>query len=132
MYCLILIHFTFTGTTLYMSGIFFGSLCAGFLSDHFGRRTAFTLCNTIHCLSGIAAAFAPNIILYIICRFIVSVAVNGTVVVGIVICTELIGPRHRTWATLLYMVYFAMGYIVLAAVAVIVRDHQKLQVQNVH
>ena len=61
---------------------------------------------------------------------IVSLAINGTVVVGIVICAELIGPRHRTWATLMYLIYFGLGYIVLATISYIVRDHQKVQVKR--
>ena len=114
-------------TTLYMSGIFFGSVIAGYISDKYGRRTAYTYCNILHLVSAIAATFSPNIVLYTIARFFVSVSVNGALVVGIVITTELIGPKHRSWATLLYMLYFPVGYVSLAGVAIFVRDYKLLQ-----
>ncbi len=66
---------TFIGMTL-------GSLMAGFLGDHYGRRFTYQFNLMIFGLASLAAAFAPDIDWLNALRFVMGVGLGAEIVVG--------------------------------------------------
>ena len=82
------ISFTFIGMTL-------GSLIAGFLGDHFGRRFTYQFNLVIFGLASLAAAFAPDMGTLIACRFVMGLGLGAEIVVGYSTMTEFVPPERR-------------------------------------
>jgi putative MFS transporter len=82
------ISFTFIGMT-------FGSLMAGFLGDHFGRRFTYQVNLLVFGLASLAAAFAPDMQALIACRFVMGLGLGAEIVVGYSTMTEFVPPQRR-------------------------------------
>lgn len=59
-----------------------GSLLAGFLGDHFGRRFTYQFNLMIFGLASLAAAFAPNIHVLKALRFVMGAGLGAGIFVG--------------------------------------------------
>jgi putative MFS transporter len=79
---------TFIGMTL-------GSLMAGFLGDHYGRRFTYQFNLMIFGLASLAAAFAPDIDWLNAFRFVMGVGLGAEIVVGYGTMTEFVPPQVR-------------------------------------
>ncbi|HEX4382344.1 MAG TPA: MFS transporter, partial [Myxococcales bacterium] len=79
---------TFVGMTL-------GSIGTGFLGDKFGRRFTYQANLMIFGLASIASAFAPNMIVLIVCRFVMGVGLGAENVVGYSTLAEFVPPKAR-------------------------------------
>ncbi len=79
---------TFIGMTL-------GSLMAGFLGDHYGRRFTYQFNLVIFGLASLAAAFAPDIDWLNALRFVMGVGLGAEIVVGYGTMTEFVPPQVR-------------------------------------
>jgi putative MFS transporter len=79
---------TFIGMTL-------GSLMAGFLGDHYGRRFTYQFNLMIFGLASLAAAFAPDIDWLNALRFVMGVGLGAEIVVGYGTMTEFVPPQVR-------------------------------------
>ena len=79
---------TFIGMTL-------GSLLAGFLGDRYGRRFTYQFNLMIFGLASLAAAFAPNMDVLNILRFVMGVGLGAEIVVGYGTMTEFVPPQKR-------------------------------------
>ena len=44
------------------------------------------------------------------------------------VVTETFGPRHRTWGGIVFSIFYSGGFTVLAGIAYMIRDHEKLQI----
>ena len=82
------ISFTFIGMT-------FGSLMAGFLGDHFGRRFTYQVNLLVFGLASLAAAFVPDMQSLIACRFVMGLGLGAEIVVGYSTMTEFVPPQRR-------------------------------------
>jgi putative MFS transporter len=92
------VSFTFIGMT-------FGSLIAGFLGDHFGRRFTYQFNLMIFGLASIAAAFAPNMDTLIWIRFLMGLGLGAEIVVGYSTLTEFVPPQLRgRWLAAMAMI----------------------------
>lgn len=76
---------------------------------------------------GVGAAYAPNLYVYTLLRFMVGTAISAVLVNAFVLGTEWTGSKHRMLAGLLTDYFFGLGYILLAGVAYLVRDWRHLQ-----
>ena len=79
---------TFIGMTL-------GSLMAGFLGDHYGRRFTYQFNLMIFGLASLAAAFTPDIDWLNALRFVMGVGLGAEIVVGYGTMTEFVPPQVR-------------------------------------
>lgn len=114
-------------STMYMSGMLFGSLFFGWISDALGRRFAFGL--SILCLSvgSILAAVSTNYVMYMVMRFITSMGGIGSFMTSFVLATEFVGTQYRTLCGILIEVPFALGELYIVLLAYFIRDWRTLQ-----
>jgi putative MFS transporter len=79
---------TFVGMTI-------GSLITGFVGDKMGRRFTYQVNLLICGLASLAAAFAQDMTLLIICRFVQGLGLGAEIVVGYSTLTEFVPPKTR-------------------------------------
>jgi len=76
-------------------GMMIGSFVTGFLGDRYGRRFTYQANLLMFGLASIAAAFAPNMTVLILLRFIIGVGLGAENVVGYSTMTEFVPARTR-------------------------------------
>jgi putative MFS transporter len=76
-------------------GMMAGSFGTGFLGDRYGRRFSYQFNLLMFGLASLAAAFAPNMTILIVCRFIMGVGLGAENVVGYSTMTEFVPARSR-------------------------------------
>jgi putative MFS transporter len=76
-------------------GMMLGSFGTGFLGDRYGRRFTYQFNLLLFGLASLAAAFAPNMMILIGCRFIMGVGLGAENVVGYATMTEFVPARTR-------------------------------------
>lgn len=76
-------------------GMMAGSFGTGFVGDRYGRRFSYQFNLLVFGLASLAAAFAPNMTILIICRFIMGVGLGAENVVGYSTMTEFVPARSR-------------------------------------
>lgn len=76
-------------------GMMLGSFGTGFLGDKFGRRFTYQFNLLLFGISSLAAAFAPNMTILIICRFFMGVGLGAENVVGYSTMTEFVPAKTR-------------------------------------
>jgi len=76
-------------------GMMLGSFGTGFLGDRYGRRFTYQFNLLLFGLASLAAAFAPNMTVLIICRFFMGVGLGAENVVGYSTMTEFVPASSR-------------------------------------
>src|SRR3984957_8171717 len=76
-------------------GMMLGSFGTGFLGDRYGRRFTYQFNLLVFGLASLAAAFAPNMMFLIACRFVMGVGLGAENVVGYSTMTEFAPARVR-------------------------------------
>jgi putative MFS transporter len=90
---------TLAQNALFISATFFGmmlgSFGTGFLGDRYGRRFSYQFNLLVFGLASLAAAFAPNMTILILCRFVMGIGLGAENVVGYSTMTEFVPARSR-------------------------------------
>jgi putative MFS transporter len=110
------ISLTFVGMTM-------GALITGFVGDKFGRRFTYQVNLLVFGLASLAAAFAPNMIVLIACRFVQGLGLGAEIVVGYSTLTEFVPPKTRgRWLSMMAFLVVAgfpatalLGYLIIPA-----------------
>jgi MFS transporter, putative metabolite:H+ symporter len=76
-------------------GMMLGSFGTGFLGDRYGRRFTYQFNLLLFGLASLAAAFAPDMMILIGCRFLMGVGLGAENVVGYSTMTEFVPARSR-------------------------------------
>ncbi|KAI8518746.1 hypothetical protein Bbelb_047630 [Branchiostoma belcheri] len=92
-----------------------------------GRRPSYLLSLVVQCVFGVAAAFSPNLVLFVIFRFFVGAATSGVIIVSCVMVAEFVGPGERVKVGVFRPMFFAVGEIIFAGIAYGIRDWRMLQ-----
>ena len=88
-----------------MAGLLIGSLFAGYLGDHFGRKTAYQINLLIFGVPTLISAFLPNIESLIAMRFIMGIGIGAEMVVGFATITEFFPANCRgLWSSRLSLI----------------------------
>ncbi|ALC42779.1 CG8654 [Drosophila busckii] len=110
-----------------MTGIMFGSIFFGAISDRCGRRPAFLGCCFMQLFTGLTVCLSPYYWFYCVFRFLVAFATGGTMVVSFVLIMEIIGPKKRELIAILYQLPFNLGHASLAVFAYFIRTWRWFQ-----
>src|SRR5580698_9583884 len=95
-------------------GMMIGSFVTGFLGDRYGRRFTYQANLLMFGLASLAAAFAPNMTVLIILRFIIGVGLGAENVVGYSTMTEFV-PAHSRGRWLGLMAVFVVTGLPIAS-----------------
>ena len=76
-------------------GMMLGSFGTGFLGDRYGRRFTYQFNLLLFGLASLAAAFAPDMMILIGCRFLMGIGLGAENVVGYSTMTEFVPARSR-------------------------------------
>uniref|UniRef100_A0A914VYH4 Major facilitator superfamily (MFS) profile domain-containing protein n=1 Tax=Plectus sambesii TaxID=2011161 RepID=A0A914VYH4_9BILA len=106
----------------FMAGFFFGALLSGLFSDRFGRKKVVVVSGTATAILGILQVHTTSFPLFLICRFLLSLANVACYSTGFVLCMELTTNKHRDWIGGMFYIPYAMGYTSLSLFAYFLRD----------
>ena len=105
-------------TTIYMSGMLFGSFFFGWFGDKFGRKAAFAITTLSLATGSVFTAISPNFTSYVMARFLTSCGGMGLFITTFVIALEFVGTKYRTLCGIAIEIPFALGelYIVFSCI----------------
>ncbi|NXN18579.1 S22AD protein, partial [Indicator maculatus] len=114
--------------SIYMLGMFLGSMIFGLLSDRIGRRPVILISVMLQGLFGLGIAFVPHFYVYIAFRCVVGASVSGITMTILGLATEWIGASSRPMAVLSSHCCFALGQMILAGLSYGIRNWRLLEI----
>ncbi|KAK2512642.1 solute carrier family 22 member 13 [Columba guinea] len=114
--------------SIYMMGLFLGSMIFGPLSDRIGRRPVILLSIFLQGLFGVGIAFVPHFYVYMAFRCVVGASVSGITMTILALATEWIGVSSRPKAVLMSHCCFAIGQMILAGLSYGIRNWRLLEI----
>lgn len=98
-------------------GIMCGAASWGMVSDWFGRRMAFLGSVSLTFVCGMASAFSPSFLFFVLARFCVGFGLGGNLAVDFVMFLEFVPTRARKCAMMLLTMWGVLGVVIIALVA---------------
>jgi len=114
-------------TTIYMSGMLFGSFFFGWFGDKFGRKAAFAITTLSLATGSVFTAISPNFPSYVVARFLTSCGGMGLFITTFVIALEFVGTKYRTLCGIAIEIPFALGELYIVFLAYFIRDWRTYQ-----
>ncbi|XP_076077828.1 organic cation transporter protein-like [Mytilus galloprovincialis] len=108
--------------TLFFGGVLVGAFITGMLSDKIGRKKTLFLSFLLALGATVGLAFSPSYPVFVTLRFFVGFSMAGIFMTAFVIGLELVGPTKRNLAGIVIEYFFALGLVLLAGVAYLLRD----------
>ncbi|XP_055337217.1 organic cation transporter protein-like isoform X2 [Paramacrobiotus metropolitanus] len=113
--------------TMYFAGSMVGGAVFGILADKFGRKRSIIAASTMGLAAGIAAAFAPHLILFAISRTILGICLQGGSMSAFTLMMESFPRDYRESAGVASQFVFAIGIVLLAGFAYLIPNWRYLQ-----
>ncbi|XP_014275934.1 organic cation transporter protein isoform X1 [Halyomorpha halys] len=117
-----------TSDALLMIGVMLGSIIFGDLSDRVGRKPIFFLSLVMQVVFGLLVATSPNYYSFMFSRLVVGATSSGVYLVAYVIAMEMVGPKKRMVAGVIFQMFFTFGFILTAGFAFYLREWRTLQI----
>uniref|UniRef100_A0A8D0FQS9 Solute carrier family 22 member 13 n=1 Tax=Strix occidentalis caurina TaxID=311401 RepID=A0A8D0FQS9_STROC len=114
--------------SIYMLGLFLGSMIFGPLSDRIGRRPVILISIFLQGLFGVGIAFVPHFYVYMAFRCVVGASVSGITMTILALATEWVGVSSRPKAVLISHCFFAIGQMILAGLSYGIRNWRLLEI----
>uniref|UniRef100_A0A8C0B9T3 Solute carrier family 22 member 13 n=1 Tax=Buteo japonicus TaxID=224669 RepID=A0A8C0B9T3_9AVES len=114
--------------SIYMLGLFLGSMIFGPLSDRIGRRPVILISIFLQGLFGVGIAFVPHFYVYMAFRCVVGASVSGITMTILALATEWVGVSSRPKAVLISHCCFAIGQMILAGLSYGIRNWRLLEI----
>nr|XP_045609876.1 solute carrier family 22 member 3-like [Procambarus clarkii] len=108
-------------------GMLLGNLIYGYLLDRFGRRPVVLWSGALYVMAGFIAAVAPNVEVYIFLVVVLSCMAAGAYLGCFVLLMETCAIRERSKIGTLFVVPWALGYMLVPGIAYLVRTWKWLQ-----
>lgn len=103
--------------TLFFLGMLIGASVFGRLADRFGRRRILIATVAADAIFGFASVFAGDFTTLLILRFLVGIAVGGTLPVDYAMMAEFLPPKNRGRWLVILEGFWAVGTIIVALTA---------------
>lgn len=110
----------------YMVGFTLGSLGMGIFSDKFGRKVVLMASIALYIGSSIPLSFVNEFSEFTVSRIFSGVSVGGLLNTCYVMDLELVEPRMRMLAGMVYMLFWGTGALLLTGMAYLIRDWRNL------
>lgn len=115
--------------TVYMLGVFTGAVVLGGLADKVGRKTVFCWSALLQLVLGVAVAFTPEYISFLVVRYLYGIFGSaGSYITGFVLTMELVGSNYRTICGITFQAIFACGIMLVAGWGALIEDRMMLQI----
>lgn len=115
--------------TIFMFGVFTGSLVLGGLADKVGRKPIFCWSALLQLFLGVGVAFIPSYIPFLVVEFLYGIFGSaGSYITGFVLTMELVGPSKRTSCGITFQAMFAGGIMLVAAWGAVIPSRFWLQI----
>ncbi|XP_044756384.1 solute carrier family 22 member 1-like isoform X2 [Coccinella septempunctata] len=108
--------------TLNTVGMFFGLLITGVISDKYGRKFVLLVGISSCGVVGVIKAFSPTFEWFCFFEFLEAVLAAGSYGCGFILGVELVTPKKRALTGCISCCCYALGEVVIAAVAWAVMD----------
>ncbi|XP_066467448.1 solute carrier family 22 member 3 [Tiliqua scincoides] len=108
-------------------GFLVGGFILGYAADRYGRIKIYLFSAFGSGLCGIIVAFAPNIAVFSIFRFLQGIFGKGTWMTGFVIVTEIVGSDQRRIVGIVIQMFFTLGVVILPGVAYLIPTWKGIQ-----
>lgn len=103
--------------TIHSAGVFAALPITAYVSDTFGRRTAFILTAVAAGVAGVIRSFSNTYILYVILEFVEATVGSGVYSTGFILALEMVGLNRRVLGGNIISSTFALGQVFLALAA---------------
>lgn len=104
---------------LVMTGSLIGASLFGYISDRHGRKLPLIIGILMQPFMGLWVAFSPNFTNFVVAKFFLCVYVGGTMTIGFVLLSELVGKKWRPIMGVLYQLPGSLGHMSLPGIAYI-------------
>ncbi|XP_042890135.1 organic cation transporter protein-like [Penaeus japonicus] len=109
------------------AGKLVGYVFLGYLLDTFGRRPVTLACSALSIVSGFLAAASPNVEFYIFLKIIITCMMSGVYLGCFISVMEACSAKQRDYVGPLFVLPWALGYMVVPGIAYLIRDWKPLQ-----
>ncbi|XP_054752662.1 organic cation transporter protein-like [Lytechinus pictus] len=113
--------------SVFYAGYLAGSIINGSLADVVGRWWTLMVLMVVRLVVGVALAFSPNWWVFTVLRFFQGYAAISIYIISFIVGTEFVGPSKRNVTGIMFVVPFAIGYVLLAGIAYFVRYWRTLE-----
>ncbi|XP_071501087.1 organic cation transporter protein-like [Diadema antillarum] len=113
--------------SVFYGGYLVGSIVFGSLADIVGRWWTLMACLVLRLIAGVALAFSPTWPVYAVMRFFQGAAGISIYIITFVLGTEFVGPSKRNVVGIVVVIPFALGYMLLALLAYLLRYWKTLE-----
>lgn len=108
--------------TLNSLGAMVTLVIAGYISDHFGRRTSVVIFSFNIALIGLIRAFSVNYAMYVTLQFLQTALGGGAFSAAYILAAEIVGPKYRVRTSAMMSTAFALGQVLLGAMAYAIHE----------
>ena len=109
-------------STIFFLGWMVGGIVFGWFADNFGRRIVLIPATVFFILIGSITSFSPNIIVFLVLRFIEGFLIPGSFVQAFIIVAEYIGNKYRPFVGVTYVTFCSINFCQLGLIAYFVRE----------
>lgn len=104
-------------------GMAIGAVFSGALADRFGRKNVFASTMVLYSVATALCAFAPNLTVLLVCRFLVGLGLGGQLPVAVTLVSEYIPAQVRGRFIVLLESFWGLGWLVAALVSYFLIPH---------
>ncbi|XP_071547611.1 organic cation transporter protein-like [Panulirus ornatus] len=113
--------------SVYMFGSLIGSPLNGIFADRFGRKTTLILGVAMYFTAGIATTWLPSLALIFVFRFTCGLMHSSIMQSSYILAMEVCDPRQRSLVGIVLVFPWAVGTMIWAGMAYLLRDWRWLQ-----
>ncbi|XP_054158724.1 organic cation transporter protein-like, partial [Oppia nitens] len=103
--------------SMYMLGWALGGIIFGILSDRFGRIPVLWITVILEIMAATSSALAVNVTHFMISRFVLGMATEGSYLTAFILVAECVGPKYRAALGMIFQFGWAVGYCLLPAIS---------------